>query len=64
MQQILDHIEAVIRPALRKYLAAENRLTAALKSGDAGAIGIARQYVMLAARQATERILVFQTERL
>jgi hypothetical protein len=52
MQSILDHIAAVIRPALRKYLAAEKTLTDALESNDAEAVGRARQDVLLAARHA------------
>ena len=54
MQPILDHVAGVVRPALRKYLAAEKALTAALESKDAGAVSIARQDVMLAARQAAD----------
>jgi hypothetical protein len=54
MQSILDHIAAVTQPALRKYLAAEKPLTDAIESKDAGAVGTARQDVMLAARQATD----------
>jgi hypothetical protein len=42
MQPILDHIGAVVRPALRKYLAAEKALTDALGLEDAGAAGTAR----------------------
>jgi hypothetical protein len=52
MHPVLDHIATVIRPALRKYLAAEKSLTDALASKDADAIATARQDVMLAARQA------------
>lgn len=48
LQIILDHIDAVVRPALRKYLEAENALTSAPQSKDA------RQNVMLAARQAVD----------
>lgn len=51
MQQILDHIDAVVRPALRKYLAAEQVLTDARNSEHAD---VARQDVMLAARQAVD----------
>src|SRR5262249_41382153 len=51
MQLVLDHIAGVVRPALRKYLAAETALTDALESKDAGA---ARKDVMLAARQAVD----------
>jgi hypothetical protein len=54
MQLILDHIAAVVRPALRRYAAAEKALTDALNSKDAGAIAAARGEVMLAARQATD----------
>ena len=54
MQPILDHIAGVVRPALRKYLAAEKALTVALESKDAGAVSTARQDVMLAARQAAD----------
>jgi hypothetical protein len=53
-QPVLDHVAAVIRPALRNYLAAETALTDALKSKDADAVGTARQNVMLAARQAVD----------
>src|SRR5260370_6290839 len=54
MQPILDHIAGVVRPALRKYLAAEKALTDALESKDAGGADTARQDVMLAARQAAD----------
>jgi hypothetical protein len=54
MQPILDHIAGVVRPALRKYLAAEKALTEALESKDVGAVATARQDVMLAARQAAD----------
>lgn len=47
-------MDGVVRPALRKYLAAEKALTETLKSNDAAAIKTARQDVMLAARQATD----------
>jgi hypothetical protein len=36
-QTILYHVAAVVRPALRKYLAAEQGLTDALQSEDASA---------------------------
>ena len=51
---ILDHIAAVIRRALRKYLAAEKALTEAVLSQDARAIEAAREDVKLAARQAVD----------
>jgi hypothetical protein len=54
MKPILDHIESVTRPALRKYLTAEKALTDANKSSDVAAIAAARQDVMLAARQAID----------
>lgn len=54
MQPILDHISAVVRPALRNYLAAEKALTAALVSQDKSALTLARQQVVLAARQAAD----------
>lgn len=54
MQSILNHIAAVIQPALRKYLAAEKALTDALKSTGSSGADTARQDVMLAARQATD----------
>lgn len=54
MQPILDHIANVVRPALRKYLSAEEALTIAIQSGDANAAVAARQEVMLAARQAVD----------
>jgi hypothetical protein len=54
MQCILDHVTFVVRPALRKYTDAENVLTAATLSENAGAIATARQDAMLAARQAAD----------
>ena len=54
MQSILDHTVSVIRPALRKYLAAEAALTNAVLSGDTSSADIARQDVILAARQAAD----------
>jgi hypothetical protein len=53
-QPILDHIAAVIRPALRKYLAAEKALTESVLSQDVRAIEAAREDVKLAARQAVD----------
>jgi hypothetical protein len=52
MQSILDHIARVVRPALRKYMEAENALTAAVLSNDTMAVDAARQDVMLASRGA------------
>jgi hypothetical protein len=54
MRPILDHISDIVRPALRKYLATEEVLTAALQAGDIRAAASARQEVMLAARQAVD----------
>jgi hypothetical protein len=51
---ILNHIDAVVRPALRNYLSAEKALTDAVLKKDATANIEARQNVMLAARQATD----------
>jgi hypothetical protein len=52
VQPILDHIATVVRPALRRYQAAEAALTNALTSNDAKAAETAREETMLAARQA------------
>jgi hypothetical protein len=54
MPPILDHIGAVVRPALRKYMTAEQALTDAVLSTDATAVATARKDVMLAARQAAD----------
>lgn len=54
MQPILDHIDQAVRPALRKYIAAEKFLTDAQVAGDAAATVTTRQDVMLAARQAVD----------
>lgn len=54
MQPILDQIEQGVRPALRKYLSAERMLTDAQLANDAAAAAIARQDVLLAARQAVD----------
>ncbi len=53
-QPILNHMANVVRPALRKYLAAEQGLTDALQSEAGGGACTARQDVMLAARQAVD----------
>jgi hypothetical protein len=52
MKRILEQIDGVVRPALRKYLVAERALTDAVLSHDAVAIDAAREDVTLAARQA------------
>lgn len=54
MRPILDHVVKIVRPALRRYLASEKVLTAALASGNANAVANAREDVMLAARQAVD----------
>jgi hypothetical protein len=54
MRAVLNHIATVVRPALRKYLAAEKSLTNALISKETETIATARQDVMLAARQAVD----------
>jgi hypothetical protein len=56
MQAILDHMTAVVRPALRNYFASEKKLTEALEAKDPVAIETARRDVMLAARQATSEL--------
>jgi hypothetical protein len=56
MQPILDHITAVVRPALRKYFAAEKALSHALKSASAAAADQARQDLRLAARLAASEL--------
>jgi hypothetical protein len=52
MKRILEHVDGVVRPALRKYVTAEQSLTAAIASTDAIAIDAAHEVVKLAARQA------------
>jgi len=47
-------LRQAVRPALRKYAASERVLTDAQLAGDAAATVIARQDVMLAARQAVD----------
>jgi hypothetical protein len=54
MHPVLDHIATVVRPALRKYEAAEAELTSALASNDVNAAKMAREGVILAARQAVD----------
>lgn len=52
MKTILRHIDGIVRPALRKYVVTERELTDAVKSHNAIAIDVARENVVLAARQA------------
>jgi hypothetical protein len=54
MKAILEHINKIVRPALRKYATAEKALTAANETGDQKTIDEARQEVLLAARQAVD----------
>ena len=56
MQFIVNHITGVVRPALRKYVEAENALTNAVLSNDMMPVDVARQDVMLAARQAATEL--------
>jgi hypothetical protein len=46
MQPVLDHLNRIVRPALRAYVAAEEALDAAHKSGDQAAIAAARDAVV------------------
>ncbi len=48
------HVDRVTSPALRQYIAAEDALTAAVKCNEPKAIDVAREDVMLAARQAVD----------
>jgi hypothetical protein len=52
MQAILDHLDNIVRPALRNYLSAEMALNAAHESKDPKAIDAARKAVMRVARSA------------
>jgi hypothetical protein len=54
VQAILDHIDAVVRPALRNYSAAEATFTAA--QNDAAGVDEALNQVMLTARQAANEL--------
>src|SRR5262245_12188683 len=54
MQVILHHLNCIIRPALRAYLAAERGLDAANETGDAAGVREAKEKVELAARQAVD----------
>jgi hypothetical protein len=59
MQTILDHLDNVVRPALRDYLSAETALNAAHESKDHNAIAAARKAVMRAARTAAVELHQF-----
>jgi hypothetical protein len=54
MQAILDHIDTVVRPALRNYSAAEATFTAA--QNDGAGVDEALNQVMLTARQAANEL--------
>jgi hypothetical protein len=56
MQKILDHLDGIVRPALRKYAAAERSLNAAHDSKDQAAIDAARDAVMRKARSAANEL--------
>ena len=52
MQPILDHLDNIVRPAIREYFAAEQELDAANARGDAQAVADARFEVIRKARTA------------
>jgi hypothetical protein len=52
MQTILDHLDNIVRPAIRDYFAAEEALDAANAKGDAQAVADARFEVIRKARTA------------
>ncbi len=52
MQSILDHLDNIVRPAIRDYVTAEEALDAAHTSKDQAAIADARLNVMRVARTA------------
>jgi hypothetical protein len=54
MQVILDHLNGIIRTALRTYLATERELDIANEAGDPAAIREVKGRVKLAARQAVD----------
>ena len=59
MQAILDHLDNVVRPALRDYLTAETALNVAHESNDPKAIEMARKAVMRFARNAAVELHQF-----
>jgi hypothetical protein len=59
MQAILDHLDNVVRPALRDYLSAETALDAAHESKDPNAIEMARKAVLRVARNAAVELHQF-----
>jgi hypothetical protein len=52
MQKIIDHLDHVVRPAIREYFAADKALDVANASGDQAAIDAARIELMRKARTA------------
>lgn len=50
MRKVLDHLDRIVRPALRDYAASERALNAAHESGDQAAIDAERDDVMRKAR--------------
>jgi len=52
LQTVLDHLDKVVRPAIRDYVAAEEALDVAHASQDQSAISVARNNVMRLARTA------------
>ncbi len=56
MQPILNHLDNIVRPAVRDYVAAESALDAAHIAKDANAIDAARKNVMRRARIATTEL--------
>jgi hypothetical protein len=59
MQAILDHLDTVVRPALRDYLSAETALNAAHESKDPIGVELARKAVMRVARSAAVELHQF-----
>jgi hypothetical protein len=56
MQTVHDHLDKIVRPALRKYVAAEKTLDEASESNDPDAIDAARAEVMRTARTAATEL--------
>ena len=56
MQKVLDHVDRIVRPALRDYLAAERALNTAHDTKDNAAIDAARSDAMRKARSAANEL--------
>jgi hypothetical protein len=56
MQAVLVHLDAIVRPALRKYIAAERALDHASACKDQAAIDVARAEVMRTGRTAATEL--------